>query len=110
MDVHRGLGRHPTILRVANTQSSQSSIHLEAVCRPPPDRIIMYMITIIYLDETNSILAHILDKPTRVKRIMNEGIVFDRVDKDENILRSGSVIPPSRIVRIYWEDDFKDSE
>lgn len=70
----------------------------------------MYMITIIYLDETNSILAHILDKPTRVKRIMNEGIVFDRVDKDENILRSGSVIPPSRIVRIYWEDDFKDSE
>lgn len=77
----------------------------------------MYTITVIYLDETNSVLAHkikgekfliykdLLDCPTKVRRIMNDGLVFDRVDKDENILRSGSIIPPGRIVRIYWDDD-----
>lgn len=77
----------------------------------------MFLITVLYLDELNSVCQHeirgegfllytdILDRPTKVKRLMTDGLVLDRTLENGNISRRGSVIPPSRFVRIYWEDN-----
>ena len=80
----------------------------------------MYVNDIFYLDESGKVNIHqmkdggfliykdILGAPTKVERIMKEGLVFGRFDAEENITRSGMLIPPSRIIKIYWEDNYSD--
>jgi len=82
----------------------------------------MYIVDVYYLDEYNSLQSHkienpgfliyknLLDKPTIVDRIAREGVVMGRNGDGSNITRHGTFIPPTRIVRIFWEDDLDKTE
>ena len=81
-----------------------------------------YTITVLYLDDADNLQKHeicgaadayltyddLLAEPIKVRGIIKHGLVLNRQTEDRTVARSGSYIPAHRIVRILWEDDYKE--